>query len=64
MNLLRLATLIRQLQTFYRFGEGDPEGTVEAPVGALRIRRDGAPGTLLYQKQTGENTATGWTAIA
>lgn len=55
---------IRQLQTFFRVGEGDPEGVVEAPVGALRIRRDGAPGTLLDQKQTGENTPDGWTAIA
>lgn len=64
MTLTTLAILIRQLQTYLRFGEGDPEGTVEAPVGALRIRIDGTPGTLLYQKQTGANTDTGWEAIA
>jgi hypothetical protein len=59
-----LALLVRQLQGLVIPGEGSPESAVRAPVGALFIRRDGAPGTLLYQKQTGDNTDTGWVAIA
>jgi hypothetical protein len=58
-----LSVLVRQLQGLVIPGEGTPESAVRAPVGALFIRRDGAPGTLLYQKQSGSGD-TGWVAIA
>jgi len=43
-------------------GEGDPEGVVTASVGALYQRTDGAPGNLVYSKQSGDG-ATGWVAV-
>jgi hypothetical protein len=57
---LRLALAAQILM--WTSGEGSPEGIVEAPVAALYQRTDGAPGTLLYQKQTGID-ATGWVAV-
>jgi hypothetical protein len=62
-EIRRLATLVRQLQGGVLAGEGSPEGIVEAGVSVLYRRRDGAPGTLLYQKQSGTGD-TGWVAIA
>jgi len=47
---------------FYSGGAGSPEGVINAPVGSMYLRSDGAPGTLTYQKQTGTGT-TGWVAI-
>jgi len=43
-------------------GDGSPEGAVEGVVGALYQRTDGAPGTLVYSKQTGTGN-TGWVAV-
>ncbi len=43
-------------------GEGDPEGVVVAAPGALYQRTDGAPGTLIYRKDSGVDN-TGWTAV-
>lgn len=59
----RLGTLVRQLQGGVLAGEGSPEGNVEAGVSVLYRRLDGAPGTLLYQKQSG-NDEFGWVSIA
>jgi len=44
-------------------GTGSPEGAVTAPVGALRLRTDGASGTALYVKTSGSGN-TGWTETA
>lgn len=43
-------------------GQGSPEGVVVAKVGRLYARTDGGAGTTLYVKESGNNTATGWTA--
>jgi hypothetical protein len=63
-----LGTLIRQLQGpvaefqgRVRFGEGDPEGTVEAPVATLFLRTDGGAASTLYVKESGTGN-TGWQA--
>lgn len=42
-------------------GEGSPEGVVEAPIGHLYLRSDGASTTTLYVKTSGTGN-TGWTA--
>lgn len=46
---------------FWVSGAGTPEGNVEAPVGALFSRTDGAAGSTLYVKESGAG-ATGWAA--
>ncbi len=43
-------------------GEGSPEGVVTAGVSALYQRSDGSPGSLLYQKQSGDGP-TGWVPV-
>lgn len=58
-----LSTLVRQLQGLVIAGVGSPESAVRAPVGTLFIDREGVPGTLLYQKQSGSDD-TGWIPIA
>lgn len=45
---------------FY-FGEGAPEGSVNAPQGSLYLRTDGSTSTTLYVKTSGTGN-TGWTA--
>ncbi len=57
---LRLALAAQLLA--WMSGEGSPEGVVSAPVATLYQRTDGAPGTQLYQKQTGTGD-TGWVAV-
>lgn len=57
----RQDVLVRQLQAALRRGEGDPEGSVVAPVGTLFLRTDGGAATTLYVKESGAN-ATGWVA--
>ena len=42
-------------------GQGAPEGRVTAVVGTLYLRSDGAAGSTLYVKETGDD-ATGWAA--
>ena len=61
-----LGILVRQIQDHLRWCAGSPENAVAAAVGTLCIRVDGAPATLLYQKQTGTgpDDKTGWVAIA
>lgn len=44
-------------------GEGSPEGVVTANPATLYQRTDGAPGTMLYRKDSGVGTNTGWTAV-
>jgi hypothetical protein len=44
-------------------GEGSPEGVVTADIGAIYMRQDGTPGTLLYVK-TADDSADGWMAFA
>jgi len=43
-------------------GTGSPEGVLAAAVGSLYTRTDGGTGTVLYVKETGAATATGWVA--
>lgn len=50
------------LEERFTFGEGSPEGVVTASRGAIYVRTDGGAGTTLYVKETGDGTATGWTA--
>lgn len=45
-----------------RSGPGDPEGVVIAPLGSIYLRQDGASGTSLYIKESG-NGNTGWTSF-
>jgi hypothetical protein len=60
---LTLETLVRQLQSAVALtGTGSPENVVEAPVGTLYRRTDGGPGTVLYVKEAGGVTNTGWSA--
>jgi hypothetical protein len=42
---------------------GTPEGHVTGDIGDEFCRTDGAAGTLLYQKNDGPGTPTGWAAI-
>lgn len=44
-------------------GTGSPEGVVQAAPASLYQRTDGAPGTLIYRKNSGTGS-TGWAAIA
>lgn len=53
----RLESLVRQLQTYVRWGDGDPNGVVDAPPAALFCRRD--TGTV-YRKTSPLGTLTGW----
>jgi hypothetical protein len=43
-------------------GTGTPEGAVKGYTGMMFHRLDGANGTHLYFKESGENTNTGWVA--
>jgi len=45
-----------------RAGSGSPEGVVTASPCALYLRTDGAAGSVLYVKERGSNTKTGWVA--
>lgn len=58
----RLGTLVRQLQGGVLFGEGSPEGSVEADVGTLYRRLDGGAGSTLYVKESSPTPDTGWVA--
>jgi len=43
-------------------GNGTPNGRIQAPVGAIYLRRDGTAGQTFYVKETGGSGATGWAA--
>jgi hypothetical protein len=43
-------------------GSGSPEGVVAAPVCSIFLRINGAKNTVLYIKETGGNSNTGWAA--
>lgn len=43
-------------------GTGIPNGRIQAPVGALFLRRDGGAGTTLWVKESGASGNTGWVA--
>lgn len=43
-------------------GTGTPEGNVAAAVGTIYLRTDGSTGTVLYVKETGAATSSGWVA--
>jgi hypothetical protein len=56
-RLDRLETLVRQLQGYDRWGSGDPNSVVDAPMGATYKRTDTA---AVYRKTTTLGTLTGW----
>lgn len=56
--------LVRQLQGYNPVFSGDPNGVVDAPLGALGRRVDGAAGSCVYAKTTAAGVLTGWVAIA
>lgn len=43
-------------------GSGSPEGVLARPVGSLYTDNAGGAGTVLYVKETGTDTDTGWVA--
>lgn len=43
-------------------GVGAPSGVVKGSVGDLYLRTDGSTSTVLYVKETGADTLTGWVA--
>jgi hypothetical protein len=43
-------------------GLGDPNNKVTGNVGDIFQRLDGTPGAILYVKETGDGTDTGWIA--
>jgi hypothetical protein len=43
-------------------GTGSPEGVTTAPIGSLFLRKDGAAGSTLYAKTSGESNI-GWSAV-
>ena len=43
-------------------GNGTPNGSVTARVGSLYLNYGGGAGTVLYVKESGDNTNTGWAA--
>lgn len=50
------------IQSLYqRFGSGDPNGSITAPVGAFYSRTDGGAGTSFYVKEAGTGSS-GWVA--
>lgn len=51
-------------RAFIMWGTGDPETVVPAPVGSLFCRTDGSAGATLYVKESGSNSATGWSSVA
>lgn len=44
-------------------GTGSPEAAVTASIGSLFLRTDGAAGTTLYTKTSGNGLNTGWSAV-
>jgi len=55
--------LTRQVnQNIIATGTGSPEGVLTATAGKLYMDSAGAPGTILYVKQTGTGN-TGWTLV-
>jgi hypothetical protein len=53
-------TRVRQLQAYYGWHDGDPEGEVDAPRGA--VRTDRLTGDI-YRKTTELGTLTGWDPV-
>lgn len=50
------------LQVLIFSGTGVPNGKVQAPVGAIYMRRDGGAGSTFYVKESGGSGNTGWVA--
>lgn len=61
--LRRVVTSVNRLEESRVLrGSGTPEGSIVADVGALYVRTDGGAGTVLYVKESGGGTSTGWVA--
>jgi hypothetical protein len=56
--LSNLVTGVNELLLGIRSGEGSPEGVLLGRVGDLYRRTDAAP--VLWAKETGDDTLTGW----
>lgn len=57
----QLLSYLGPLREQIRFGAGDPENVVAAPIGTLYLRTDGGASTTLYVKESG-SAKTGWVA--
>jgi hypothetical protein len=60
--LRELAQAVNVLAGRVFVGEGDPEGVVVAPKGAIYLRTDGGASTSVYFKTDDDGQASGWTA--
>lgn len=47
-----------------RWGSGSPESSITGRVGDIYVRKNGSANGVLYLKETGTNTNTGWVAYA
>lgn len=55
-------TLLELIARRVRYGAGSPEGRITGDVGDLYLNRSGGAGTVLYVKESGQRTNTGWIA--
>lgn len=53
---------ISEVAQYFFTGTGTPEGNVVASPPAVFFRQDGGASTVLYVKETGTDTNTGWVA--
>ena len=59
-DFLRLEALVRQLQSHWLWGEGDPNGVKDGPMGATY--QDSLTGDQ-YRKTSAAGTLTGWMLV-
>lgn len=55
--------VVARVGQYVLVGDGSPEGVVDAPFSATFQRRDGAPGSSIYVKETSLGDLTGWRAL-
>ena len=48
----------------FRSGPGTPEGAIVGSVCDIYLRSNGGTGTVLYVKESGSNSTTGWVALS
>ena len=62
-KLLRdMAQVLNRLDRMVAFCYGTPEGAVVGSRGQIAFRLDGGAGAVLYVKESGDGTNTGWVA--
>lgn len=48
---------------YFSAGYGDPNGSLNAPVGSVYIRKDGGDSAVFYVRETLGGSSTGWVAL-